>query len=125
VAQAGMPKMTYMRLSNHYPGYIGTERKGKTMAAGPVFTIAPNPFKATVNINYELQIMNYELKGVHLAIYDINGRCIKNFTDKIHNSSFIICNSHTWNASGLPSGVYVAVLKAGNRRATRRMVLQK
>jgi hypothetical protein len=110
------------------PGEIGVENHGHTdyrQDAVLDIHIYPNPVKRLVKINYELQIMNYEFKDIHLAIYDVNGRCVADFSQKIHDSSFIICNSITWNPSGLPSGIYILRLEAANRSVSRKLVLQR
>lgn len=92
---------------------------------GEKIRIYPNPIAGKFSVNYELGIVNYELKGIRLAMYDINGKRIADFTDKIRNSSFAISHSFIWDASGLPSGVYLLRATLAGKTVTKRLILQK
>ena len=61
----------------------------------------PNPFNAATTINYSLT----ELSGVNLAVYDVEGRLIKNLVQ-----TEISPGSHdvVWQADDVASGIYFA-----------------
>ncbi|GEM_PF-2568281 len=78
----------------------------------------PNPFNPTTNIQFELT----ESAEAQLLVYDISGRQISElvngrFEAGVHNVS--------WDASQLSSGVYIAVLVAGDVRVHQKMTLIK
>jgi hypothetical protein len=79
----------------------------------------PNPFNSSTTISYYIP----KSSDVKLAIYDLQGRKIKNIIDKqigagIHKVNF--------NASGLPSGIYFYKLQVGNDYTkTSKMMLLK
>lgn len=93
-------------LSN--PIYI---RKDTTTALGSAagletktgLAISPNPFNPAVNI----------FIGTHnhasLRIYNTNGRMVADVTQRISNGRV------TWDASGMPSGVYIICATVGNK----------
>jgi hypothetical protein len=86
----------------------------------------PNPFNPSTSIRYQLS----EVSFVTLKIYDVLGREVVTLVDGIRNAG-----THTaqWNASGLPSGMYIYSLRASDgvpgsgqyRLATRKMLLVK
>jgi hypothetical protein len=76
---------------------------------------SPNPFKSRVviTIGKELQVTSYKL-----SIFGINGKQLETC-----NSKLATRNSFSWNASGLPAGVYIVKLKAGAKTYTKRLTL--
>jgi len=68
----------------------------------------PNPFAASTQIRFTLK-----QKGrVSLAIFDINGRQV---AELLHAAAFPAGSQHvTWDASGLPPGIYFARLRTGS-----------
>ncbi len=78
----------------------------------------PNPFNPKTNISYKLSANSY----VELKVYDLLGREIKTLISEnkpagIHQVDF--------NATNLPSGVYIYKLLAGNFIETRKMTVMK
>jgi len=78
----------------------------------------PNPFNPTTVIRYQLPVAS----RVTLAIYDLLGRRVAVLVDDrkeagVHDVSF--------DASGLPSGVYFSRLQAGSFVAARKLLLVK
>jgi hypothetical protein len=104
-----------------------------TVVAGPAvagngdigISVKPNPFNGTAYINYELGIRNYEWRKIKTRIYDVSGELIADLTPLIPNSSFLIPNSFSWNASQYPSGIYILKVKIGNRQYSKKLFLQK
>ncbi|HET7153608.1 MAG TPA: T9SS type A sorting domain-containing protein, partial [Candidatus Kapabacteria bacterium] len=75
---------------------------------------APNPFSTMTNFDYRIPTGGL----VTLNIYDALGRKVATLVD-----GFIPDGEHTatFNASGLPAGVYIARLQAGGMVAQRMM----
>ena len=79
---------------------------------------SPNPFNATTVISYQLPGNSY----VHLRIYDIAGILVAELANGWREMG-----SHrvTWNAEGLPAGIYNAYLAAGKYRIVTKVFLCK
>ncbi len=78
----------------------------------------PNPFNPTTKISYSLAKPGF----TKLAIYNSIGTEVKTLVTKYetagnHNISF--------DASGLPSGIYFYTLTSGNFKSTKKMILLK
>lgn len=78
----------------------------------------PNPFNPVTTIRYALP----EASTVTLAVYDVMGRQVARLVDSSMNAG---THEATFDASGLPSGVYFYRIQAGSFMETRRMVLMK
>ncbi|RPH92911.1 M6 family metalloprotease domain-containing protein [candidate division KSB1 bacterium] len=78
----------------------------------------PNPFNPTTAISFDLP----RNSGVALRIYNVNGREAATLID-----GNLAAGSHTvaWNAAGFSTGLYIAVLEAGDIRLTQKMLLLK
>ena len=78
----------------------------------------PNPFNPATAISYQLSANSL----VNLQIYDTAGRLVVTLVNGWREAG-----SHqvTWDASGLPSGLYFCRLQAGAFTATRKMMLLK
>ena len=78
----------------------------------------PNPFNPVTSISYSV------VQDIHVSmkIYNITGQEVATLADGYHNRGNY---SVVFNASGLPSGIYFTVLKAGAERRIRRIVLIK
>ncbi len=78
----------------------------------------PNPFNPATVITYQLPSPGH----VTLKIYDLLGLEVVTLVNEVQDAGV---KSITWNASDLPSGLYLYRLTAGNYSATKRMVLIK
>jgi hypothetical protein len=78
----------------------------------------PNPFNPTTNI--ELRIANCEF--VSLKIFDLLGREVTTLVNETRQPGIY---SARWDASAMPSGVYLYRLRVGNFVSTKQMVLLK
>jgi hypothetical protein len=78
----------------------------------------PNPFNPTTSIEYALP------RGGHVAlkVYNVLGGEVATLVDGEQGAGTF---KTTWDASGLPSGVYFYRLTAGEHVQTRKMVLMK
>ena len=83
-----------------------------------ITSIYPNPFNPITTINYVL----LENTDVMLDVYDINGKQITSLVN-----AFQIAGYHNirWNASSLPSGVYLINMESSNFKKVQKVVLIK
>jgi len=76
----------------------------------------PNPFNGISNFRFQLPKSIY----VTLIVYDLLGREIARLIDGVLAPGRY---QHPWNAAGLPSGVYLYRLQAGNFVQNRKLIL--
>ncbi len=86
----------------------------------------PNPFNPSTGISYSIPVdanaPSSSPVPVRLKIYDLLGREVATIVNENQGPGTYTVE---WNASGLPSGVYVYRLTAGPHVAVRKMVLLK
>jgi photosystem II stability/assembly factor-like uncharacterized protein len=91
-----------------------------------LFQNYPNPFNAFTAISYQLPALSgvegSALSCVELRVFDVLGKTVARFDEGIRQPGQYTIR---WDASGLPSGVYMYQLDAGSFRQTRCMVLVK
>jgi hypothetical protein len=102
-------------------GGIGTNDSGDRADVPSEFALGasyPNPFNPSTVVPFELAAAGQ----VRLAVYDITGRQVA----VLVNTS-MPAGRHTiaWDASGLPSGVYVVQLRAGGKQFVSKATLLK
>jgi endo-1,4-beta-xylanase len=78
----------------------------------------PNPFKPNTMLSYTIPKASY----VTVTVYDALGRQVETLFEGAQNSGSY---NLEFDGAGLPSGTYVAVLRAGNESSTIRMTLSK
>jgi len=78
----------------------------------------PNPFNPTTTIPYEIA----EDTEVKLTIWNMIGQKVATLVDGMVEAG---THEETWNASNMPSGIYIARFEVGNRVFTRKMTLIK
>ncbi len=78
----------------------------------------PNPFNPTTNILYRIERSGF----VTLKIYDPVGREVKSLVTGIQQPGEY---SVSWNATGIPSGVYYYILTNGTSSLTKTAILLK
>jgi len=76
----------------------------------------PNPFNPTTAIGYRLLAVS----DVELTIHNILGQKIATLVSEKKNAGSY---QAVWDGSGFPSGIYYYVLKAGEFRDVKKMVL--
>jgi beta-glucosidase len=84
-----------------------------------LFNNYPNPFNPSTIIEFTLA----QRARTTLIVYNVLGQKVVNLFDQIANPGKLYQVS--FDASALPSGIYVAVLISGTRLQSRRMVLIK
>ncbi len=78
----------------------------------------PNPFNPETNIDYALPVEGM----VRLEVYNMLGQLVTTLFDEYQSAG---AHSASWNASGMPTGVYFYRINAGQFSAVRKMVLMK
>ena len=85
----------------------------------------PNPFNPSTTIGYRIAGTGHEALGtsrVKLSVYDLLGREAAVLVNEVKAAGTYTA---TWNAAGMPSGVYFYKLTSGTFTLTRTMVLTK
>ena len=78
----------------------------------------PNPFNPSTQIRYSLNKDGY----VSLTIYSIVGEKISELVNEFQSRGFY---NVKFDASNLPSGIYIYKLQAGEFSSTKKMILTK
>ena len=78
----------------------------------------PNPFNPVTKINFDLP----KSSQVTLKIYDVLGKEVKTLVNEFKDAGY---HAVTFEASGLPSGVYFYRISAGEFSAVKKLVLMK
>lgn len=82
----------------------------------------PNPFNPVTKIIFSIPDVKYGSTVVNVKIYDVLGNEIKTLVSEILNPGTY---EVTWNADGMPSGIYYYNISAKDFSETKRMVLLK
>jgi len=80
--------------------------------------ISPNPFNGETQLRFRLPTSGW----VVLTVYDLAGRAVARLLDRDLGAGIYLVS---FNGEHLTSGIYVAVLVSGGRRATERLLLVK
>jgi hypothetical protein len=78
----------------------------------------PNPFNPSTVIRFSIS----KSENVMLNVYDVSGRKIKTLLNEVRSPGI---HGVTFNAEGLPSGIYFYEIEAGNYKESRKMILLK
>ncbi|MDP4197331.1 MAG: T9SS type A sorting domain-containing protein, partial [Bacteroidota bacterium] len=102
--------------------YTAVEEKKDTYSAIPkeftLYNNFPNPFNPTTTISYSIPKQSH----VELKVYDMLGREVTTLIDKEQNAGEYKVK---FNASSLPSGIYVYTIQAGQFRDAKKLMLLK
>jgi len=101
-----------------FPGELGGSGSVMAMPEETVLKAFPNPFNPTTIARYELRAASY----VSLRVYDTAGREVAVLVDGWRDTG---THEVTFDASGLPSGIYFARLRAGEQTLTHKLMLVK
>ena len=80
--------------------------------------VYPNPFNSNVRIDYRLG----KLSDVAISVFDLSGRRITNDIRKAVQAGV---HSYSYDASALPSGIYMVRMRAGAVTRTVKIVCVK
>jgi hypothetical protein len=78
----------------------------------------PNPFNPSTRIQYTLSTSGYTV----LKVYDVLGREVSTLVDEVQHAGL---HTVTFNASTLPSGVYLYKVTSGTNSSVKKMLLLK
>jgi hypothetical protein len=78
----------------------------------------PNPFNPSTTLTFTLPVADH----AHLMVYDALGRPLTTVVDDYRSAGTYHVS---FNAEGLPSGTYLAVLRSGDHTTTIRMTLAR
>jgi len=98
------------------PAAVGDSRPARPADYG--LSVSPNPFNPSTAVSYELRASSY----VSLRAYDTSGREVATLVDGWKKAGV---HEVTFDASGLPSGIYLARLTAGDVTQVQKLVLLK
>ncbi|MCX6152190.1 MAG: T9SS type A sorting domain-containing protein [Ignavibacteriales bacterium] len=87
----------------------------------------PNPFNSTTIIEYSVPLnARNEMSNVSLKVFDILGKEIATLVDEKKSSgSYKVTFDASYHTAGLPSGIYIYRLKAGNYVDVKKFILLK
>jgi hypothetical protein len=81
--------------------------------------VFPNPFNSKIRIHVRGQRTEDRGQTAEIQILNVSGKIVCQLTsDLCHLTSGI-----SWNASHHPSGIYIAEIRAGNRRFNKTLTL--
>ncbi|RJP73426.1 MAG: T9SS C-terminal target domain-containing protein [Candidatus Zixiibacteriota bacterium] len=89
-----------------------------TLPAALALAAAPNPFNPVTTLDLQLPASG----PVHVGVYDVAGRPVATLVDGWREAG---AHTVTWDASGLPSGLYLAKIQAGNSCQVVKLTLLK
>ena len=81
-----------------------------------ITSITPNPFNSTTRIDYSLD----QAGPVNLFIYDLSGRRIRTLNEGSMNAGY---HSVLFDATHIPSGIYIVRLEADRRFCLKKMTV--
>jgi len=97
---------------------VASAQQGAQPYAPTLFPCNPNPFNPMTAIGYQLSADSH----VELNVFDISGRRVATLVDGWREAGV---HEVTFDGSGVPSGVYLYRLQAGDFTASGKMVLMK
>jgi flagellar hook assembly protein FlgD len=85
-----------------------------------LFQAFPNPFNASISIAYEIK----KTEVVHLKIYNINGKEVKNLVNRTEHHGFYKIKWDGKNNQGISisGGIYFVHIQTGNSIQTRKII---
>lgn len=102
-----------------YPETQDVEMRGSIAPSRfELYPVYPNPFNASAVIRYDLNTSG----RVRLIVYDNLGRTVKTLVDQVQKPGRY---AFQFDASQLPSGIYLCRLEVGGMKKTARMVVLK
>lgn len=121
------PSNRYVRLASHSNGVferplletpVGVRDGETAISEFRLEQNYPNPFNPLTNIGFEVKGVGF----VSLKVYNSLGQEVATLVNEVKQPGRYTVS---WNASGVPSGVYLYRLTAGTFVSTRKMLLMK
>ncbi|MBN4084759.1 S8 family serine peptidase [Flavobacteriaceae bacterium AH-315-B10] len=79
-------------------------------------SVWPNPASETISIRLNNNVSNSD---VFVSLFDIQGRVIQNLSYKANSNTFI----KTINIDNVVNGIYLLEIKQGNKKATKKIII--
>jgi hypothetical protein len=98
-------------------------RAGSEAAPLPVPLLLDPPYPNPARRSTVLRWAAYHEGEVELGVYDVRGALVRDLGRLARGDGIV--RTSTWFVGEVPSGVYFAVLRAGSRVVTRRIVVAK
>ena len=108
----------FMKLTWNYQMVTGVEDKEISIKDFKLLNNYPNPFNPSTVISYQSPVNSY----ITLKVYDILGNEIATLVNEEKPAGYYQVE---FNATNLPSGLYLCKLQSGNRSETKKMLLLK
>ncbi len=105
-----------------FENIISVNNQSEIASGFKLYQNYPNPFNPVTIINYEIQFAGGKSNYVTLDVYDLTGKHIKNLVRGYRNTGNYEVE---FSGEGLPSGVYIYRLTAGDYTESRKMILIK
>ncbi|MFH0919116.1 MAG: hypothetical protein V1913_02035 [Fibrobacterota bacterium] len=119
--RANYRALFYLAIPDSVNSPISIESEADAAAGGPLsLCVSPNPCNpsALIRLNGKIDDPN---AAAELSIYTVSGGLIKRTKTDMRT----LAKGYVWNAGGLPSGVYAAKLRAGNKVLSRTITFLK
>ena len=96
---------------------------GVPARAAPGLTVYPNPFNPRTEVSFELD----QAAACRLAVYDLSGRMVATLWEGFREAGR---QTEIWDGSDqtgrpMPSGMYIAALRAGTYSEARKLMLAR
>ena len=78
----------------------------------------PNPFNPVTTIEFTIPKSTF----INITVYDVMGRVIKNLVEEYINAGNY---SIKWDATDIPSGIYLITMSSGTYSQTQKALLLK
>ena len=97
---------------------VSVEQKEKNTSNSFLLENYPNPFNTSTTIKYSIEVS----QAVRLRVFNILGQCVETLVDGTQSGG-----THTisWDAGGLPSGIYFLSLERKGGMKVRKLILLK
>jgi hypothetical protein len=115
VSQTSTP--TNVNITMHDPNAVPPSRD-MNLPEMTLSAVYPNPFNNQARVSFSLPVPS----SVKLALYDLLGRHVRDLAGGVYGTG---THDLTFNADGLPTGLYYLRLTAGTSESVQRVMLLK
>lgn len=100
------------------PNGVSDDKRNAYPTRFQITDVSPNPFNSETTISFSLPQAGWTT----IDVVDVNGRVVSELARGQVSAGR---HSMTWNAKGVPAGIYLVRLQAGGEAVTRKVVLLK
>ncbi|PWN07144.1 T9SS type A sorting domain-containing protein [Rhodohalobacter mucosus] len=105
-------------LISPYESPLGLQEEAEQPGSVELRQNYPNPFNPATNIVYFIP----DNRQIKIGVYNVVGQQVATLVDEVMSAGE---HTATWNASDMPSGIYIVQLESGNQVFTRKITLIK